>query len=141
MKRIYSRGTLKRCWHFIDMELKMKILKTEEEYQVAIDRFSELFDAAIGTLEGDEAEVLALLVGDYEDRHYPIDPPDPIEMIKVRMEEMKLKQVDLVNAFGGKNRASEVLNKKRRLTLEMIRKLSKLLNVSVQMLVTEYELK
>lgn len=119
----------------------MKILKTEEEYQIAIDRFSELFDATIGTPEGDEAEVLALLVGDYEDRHYPIDPPDPIEMIKVRMEEMKLKQVDLVNAFGGRNRASEVLNKKRRLTLEMIRKLSKLLNVSVQMLVTEYELK
>ena len=119
----------------------MKILKTEEEYKVAIDRLYELFDAPIGTPEGDEAEVMALLVSDYEDRHFPIDPPDPIEVIKVKMEEMKLKQVDLVDAFGGKNRASEVLNKRRRLTLEMIRKLSKVLNVSVQTLVTEYELK
>ena len=123
------------------MESRIKILKTEEEYKAAIDRLYELFDAPIGTPEGDEAEVLSLLVGDYEDRHFPIDPPDPIELIKVKMEEMKLKQVDLIDAFGGKNRASEVLNKKRRLTLEMIRKLSKVLNVSVQTLVTEYELK
>ena len=119
----------------------MKILKTEEEYNIALKRFSELFHSPIGTPEGDETEVLALLISDYEDRYYPIEPPDPIDMIKVRMEEMKLKQVDLIEAFGGRNRASEVLNRKRRLTLEMIRKLSKLLNVSIQSLVREYELK
>ncbi len=123
------------------MEFRMKILKTEEEYNVTLKRFSELFDAPIGTPEGDEAEVLALLISDYEDRNYPIDSPDPIEMIKVRMEGMELKQVDLIDAFGGRNRASEVLNRKRRLTLEMIRKLSKLLNLSVNSLVGEYELK
>ena len=121
--------------------MKLKILKTEEEYKVAIDRFYELFDALKGSPEGDEAEVLALIVGDYEDRHYPIDPPDPIEMIQVRMEEMRLKQVDLIDAFGGKNRASEVLNRKRRLTLEMMKKLSERLGISLQILVQDYELK
>ncbi len=123
------------------MGQKFKILKTEAEYQIALDRLYELFDAPVGTEEGDEAEVLALLVEDYENRHYPIDPPDPIEMIKIRMEEMSLKQVDLADAFGGKNRASEVLSRKRRLTLEMIRNLSERLGIPARSLVGAYELK
>ena len=119
----------------------MKILKTEKDYNQALERFDELFHAPVDTPEGDEAELLSLLISDYEDKYYPIDPPDPIEMIKVKMEEMELKQIDLIDAFGGKNRASEVLNRKRRLTLDMIRKLSKILNLSVRSLVTDYELK
>jgi HTH-type transcriptional regulator / antitoxin HigA len=121
--------------------MKIKILKTEEEYQMALNRLLELFDAPAGTLEGDEAEVFALLVEDYENRKYPIDPPDPIEAIKIRMEELELKQVDLIDDFGGKNRASEVLNRKRGLTLAMIRKLSKRLNLSVNVLTREYQMK
>ena len=115
--------------------MKMQLLKTEEEYQIALDRLYELFHAPTGTQESDEADVLALLVGEYEDKHYPIGPPDPIARIKFRMEQMGLKQADLIDAFGGRNRASEVLNRKRRLTLDMIRKLSTRLNISIRTLV------
>lgn len=120
--------------------MKMQLLKTEEEYQIALGRLFELFHALAGSEESDEADILALLVGEYEDKHYSIDPPDPIARIKFRMEELNLKQMDLIDAFGGKNRASEVLSRKRRLTLEMIRKLSKRLNLSVPALVVDYEL-
>lgn len=118
----------------------LKLIKTEEEYNVALKRLRELFDAPIGTAESDEADVLALLVGAYEDEHYPIEPPDPIEAIKIRMEEMQLKQVDLVEEMGGKNRVSEVLNKKRKLSIEMIRNLSKRLNLSLHILIQDYQL-
>lgn len=120
--------------------MEIKPIKSEEEYQRALERFNEVFDAPEDTLEGDEAQIWALLIGDYEDRHYPIDPPDPIERIKFRMEELGLKQADLIDAFGGRNRASEVLNKKRGLTLEMIRKLSERLNIKIQSLVSDYQL-
>lgn len=118
----------------------LKLIKTEEEYNAALKRLGEVFNAPAGTPEGDECDVLALLVGAYEDEHYPIEPPDPIEAIKIRMEQMQLRQVDLVDVIGSKSRVSEVLSRKRKLSLEMIRNLSERLNLSVNTLVRDYQL-
>jgi len=120
--------------------MKLKLIKTEEEYNAALERLNEIFDAPIDSPEGDEAEVLALLIDDYEKKHYPIDLPDPIEAIKIRMEEMQLKQKDLINEIGGKSRVSEILNRKRRLTVDMIRKLASKLNLSSDVLINDYQL-
>jgi HTH-type transcriptional regulator / antitoxin HigA len=120
--------------------MNLRLIKTETDYNIALKRLEELFDAEIGTPESDEADVLGLLVDDYEKKHYPIDAPDPIEAIKIRMEEMQLKQVDLSAEIGGQNRVSEVLNKKRRLTVDMIRNLTKRLNLSSELLIHDYQL-
>jgi HTH-type transcriptional regulator/antitoxin HigA len=80
------------------------------------------------------------MIDEYEKKHYPIEAPDPIEAIKIRMEEMHLKQVDLVTELGGKNRVSEILNRKRKLTIEMIRKLRDRLNLSAELLIQDYRL-
>lgn len=120
--------------------MTIKPIKTESDYRVALKRLDEIFDAPIGTEESDEADILGLLIGEYEKRHYPIDPPDPIEAIKIRMEEMHLKQVDLVDEIGGKSRVSEILNRKRKLTVEMIRKLTTKLNISPGVLINDYQL-
>ncbi len=120
--------------------MDLKPIKTEKDYQDALNRLEEIFDAKLGTPESDELEILGLMVDNYEKEHYPIEAPDPIEAIKIRMEEMNLKQVDLIPEIGGKSRVSEILNRKRRLTVEMIRKLSTRLNLSVNLLITEYQL-
>jgi HTH-type transcriptional regulator/antitoxin HigA len=99
-----------------------------------------LFDAPAGTPESDEADILALVIDDYERKHFPIEAPDPIEAIKIRMEEMHLKQSDLVNEIGGKSRVSEILNRKRKLTVDMIRNLTSKLNLSANILVKDYQL-
>jgi len=118
----------------------IKPIKTESDYRSALERLTLIFDAAPNTTEGDEAEVLGILIDEYEKQHYPIDPPDPIEAIRIRMEEMELKQVDLIPVIGGKSRVSEVLNRKRRLTLGMIRKLSAHLNLPPNLLIQDYPL-
>jgi len=120
--------------------MNIKLLKTEEDYLQALERLAELFDAKIGTSKSDEADVLALLVDEYEKKHYPIDSPDPIEAIKIRMEELHLRQIDIANDLGGKNRASEVLGKKRKLTVDMIRNLTSRLNLSPNLLINDYKL-
>jgi len=120
--------------------MNIKLIKTEADYRLALKRLEIIFDAAIGTTESDEADVLGLLIDEYERKHYPIDAPDPIEAIKIRMEEMQLKQVDLVNEIGGKSRVSEVLNRKRKLTVDMIRKLTIRLNLSPGLLIHDYQL-
>ncbi|TSA24827.1 MAG: transcriptional regulator [Bacteroidetes bacterium] len=120
--------------------MEVKPIKTEKEYQHALSRMELLFDSAIGTKESDEADILALLIDDYEEKQYPIEAPDPIEAIKIRMEEMGLKQKDLVSAIGGKSRVSEVLHKKRKLTIEMIRNLIGRLNLSADVLIKDYPL-
>ena len=120
--------------------MTIKLIKTETDYQKALKRLEEIFDAKIGTPESDEADILGLMIDEYEKKHYPIDAPDPIEAIKIRMEEMQLKQVDLADALGGKNRVSEVLNRKRKLTLEMIRNLTERLNLSPGLLIHDYKL-
>ena len=120
--------------------MNIKLIKTEEDYQQALERLADLFDAKIGTTESDEADVLAMLVDEYEKRHYLIESPDPIEAIKIRMEEMHLRQKDIAEDLGGTNRASEVLGKKRKLTVEMIRKLTLRLNLSPNVLINDYKL-
>lgn len=120
--------------------MNIKLIKTEEDYKLALNRLEVIFDAPIGTPESDEADVLALLVDEYEKQHYPIEAPDPIEAIKIRMEEMQLKQADLISEIGGKSRVSEILNKKRKLTVEMIRNLAVRLNLSAGLLVRDYQL-
>jgi HTH-type transcriptional regulator/antitoxin HigA len=120
--------------------MDFKLIKTEQEYRDALNRLYQVFDSHEGSKESDLADVLALLVEDYESRNYPIDPPDPIEAIKIRMEEMQLKQADLIHEFGGRNRVSEILNRKRKLTVEMIRRLTTRLNLSASVLIKEYNL-
>jgi len=115
-------------------------IKSETDYDKALKRLEILFNAPIGSPESDEADILGLLIDDYEQKHYPIEAPDPIEAIKIRMEEMQLKQVDLVKEIGGKSRVSEILNKKRKLTVGMIRKLTKKLNLSPGLLISDYPL-
>ena len=120
--------------------MKLKLIKTEQEYRTALKRLDEIFDAKIGTPESDEADIIGLLIDEYEKKHYPIDAPDPIEAIKIRMEEMQLKQKDLVGIIGGKSRVSEILNRKKKLTVEMIRSLASRLNLSAQILINDYKL-
>jgi len=100
--------------------MNIKPIKTESDYVKALKRLEVVFDASINSPEGEEAEILSLLIEDYENNHYPIDAPDPIEAIKIRMEEMNLKQRDLIGIIGGKSSVSEVLSKKKKLTLENI---------------------
>ncbi len=120
--------------------MNIKLIKTEEDYQKALKRLEKVFDAKTGSTESDEADILGLMIDEYEKKHYHIDAPDPIEAIKIRMEEMQLKQVDLADVIGGKNRVSEVLNRKRKLTVEMIRNLTIRLKLSPGLLIQDYKL-
>lgn len=120
--------------------MEVKLIKNELDYEKALQRLNMIFDAAADSKEGDEAEVLALLIDNYENQYFPIEAPDPIEAIKIRMEEMNLKQKDLIGVIGGKSRVSEVLNKKKRLTVDMIRELEKVLQISASILVKNYVL-
>ncbi len=120
--------------------MEIKPLKSKADYESALVQLDKLFDAPIGTKESDYADILAILIDEYEKKHYPIEEPDPIEAIRIRMEEMQLKQVDLINEIGGKSRVSEILNKKRKLTTEMIRKLTLKLNLSANLLIKDYQL-
>lgn len=120
--------------------MKVKPIRTEKDYEAALARLEVIFDAKPNTKEGDEAEILSLLIENFENEHYPIEAPDPIDAIRIRMEEMNLKQKDLVGVIGGKSRVSEVLNRKKRLTVDMIRKLEKLLQISASVLVGNYRL-
>ena len=120
--------------------MTLKLIKTNVEYQEALNRLEEIFDAKIGTPESDQADILGLLIDEYEKKHYPIDAPDPIEAIKIRMEEMDLKQKDLVGVIGGKSRVSEILNRKKKLTVDMVRSLALRLNLSAQILIKDYKL-
>jgi len=120
---------------------RMKLITTEKEYDHALDRLNIIFDANPKSKEGQEADVLALLIEEYEEEHYAIDTPDPITAIRIRMEELELKQKDLVGIIGSKGIVSEVLNRKRKLTVNMIRNLSEKLKITAQILIQEYDLK
>ncbi|MCX6222427.1 MAG: transcriptional regulator [Bacteroidia bacterium] len=120
--------------------MNIKPIKTKEDYQMSLKRLEVIFDAPVGTVESDEADILGLMIDEYERKYYPIESPDPIEAIKIRMEEMQLKQVDLIDVIGGKSRVSEILNRKRKLTVEMIRKLTPRLNLSPGLLINDYQL-
>jgi HTH-type transcriptional regulator/antitoxin HigA len=118
--------------------MEIKLIKTEKDYEKALKRLEVIFDALPGTKEGDEAEILSILIEKYEDVHYPMEAPDPIEAIKFRMEQMGYKQKDLADIIGYKGRVSEILNRKRKLSLDMIRKLHHKLNIPLESLVQVY---
>ncbi|MBK9151399.1 MAG: helix-turn-helix domain-containing protein [Saprospiraceae bacterium] len=120
--------------------MNIKPIKTESDYRESLKKLDMLFDAPAGTPESDEADILALMIDEYEKKYHKIDAPDPIEAIKIRMEEMQLRQVDLADAIGSKSRVSEVLNRKRKLTVEMIRNLTLQLNLSADILIKDYKL-
>lgn len=119
--------------------MDLKPIKTEKDYRNALERLEVIFDAPIDTKEGDEAEILSLMIENYENEHYPIEAPDPIEAIKIRMAELNLRQKDLVGVIGGKSRVSEILNRKKKLTVDMIRELERLLQISASVLVNNYQ--
>lgn len=122
----------------IPFEMKIKPIRNEKDYQNALKRLEEIFDAKRGTEEGDELEILSILIDNYENENFPIEMPDPIEAIKFRMEQMGMKQKDLEEVFGFKSRVSEVLNKKRKLTLEMVRNLNSKLHIPTEVLIQDY---
>jgi HTH-type transcriptional regulator/antitoxin HigA len=111
-----------------------KVIKTTEEHDQALARIEELFSAKPGTPEGDELELLVLLVETYEAEKFPIELPDAIEAIRFRMEQMNLKQKDLIPIIGSKSKVSEVLSGKRELSITMIRKIVSNLNIPATVL-------
>jgi len=118
--------------------MNVKPIKTKKDYQQALDRLEVIFDTKKGTPEGDELEILGILIDQYENEHFPIDLPDPIEAIKFRMEQLGYTQTDLAKVVGLKSRASEILSKKRKLSLDMIRQLHDKLNIPTDVLIQAY---
>ena len=114
--------------------MTIKPIKTERDYRNALKQIEKLWDAKANTSKGDRLEVLITLVEAYEQKHYKIEPPDAIEAIKFRMEQLGLKQSDLAKYLGGRSRASEVLNRKRKLTIDMMRSLRKHLDIPAESL-------
>lgn len=103
--------------------MDIKPIKTEQDYNNSINRIEELWGAKIDTPEGDELDLLVTLVESYEMKHYPIAPPDPIDAIKFRMEQMGMTKADMEKYLGSQSRVSEILNRKRNLTLKMVKSL------------------
>jgi HTH-type transcriptional regulator/antitoxin HigA len=120
--------------------MNLKPIKSDKDHQEALERLEAIFDAPIDSKEGDEAEILSLMIENFENQNYPIEAPDPIEAIKIRMEELNLRQKDLVGIIGGKSRVSEILNRKKKLTVDMIRELERILQISASVLVNNYSL-
>ena len=118
--------------------MEIKPIRTEKDYNKALKRIELIFDAKKGSKEGDELEILAILIEQYENLHFPIGLPDPIEAIKFRMEQMGYNQSDLADIVGLKSRASEILNKKRKLSLEMIRQIHDRLQIPTDVLIQAY---
>jgi len=121
-----------------EFDMSIKPIKTQKDYKAALQRLEMIFDATPGSAQGDELEILGILIDNYEKNHYPIDYPDPIEAIKFRMEQLGYTQNDLAKIVGLKSRASEILNKKRKLTLEMVRQLHTGLNIPTNVLIQNY---
>lgn len=117
----------------------IKLIKTEKDYDLALSRIDLLMDAKQGTPEGDELELLATLVEMYEEKHFPMDLPDPVEAIRFRMDQLGLKQQDLVPFIGSRGKVSEILNRKRKLTVGMMRSLHKNLGIPSDILLKEPE--
>src|SRR6266542_5410339 len=117
--------------------MKIKPIRTERDNENALKRIEKLWGSKPGTPEGDEFEILFTLVEKFEDEHYPIEPPDPIEAIKYAMEERNLTKSELAKYLGYKSRVLEVLNGKRKLTLPMIRSLHKNLDIPADVLIKE----
>ena len=119
--------------------MDIKVIKTEEDYNKALKRLEVIFDASANTAEGDEADILGMLIERYEDEHYPIEAPDPIEAIKFRMEQMNMDNQDLAKIIGYKSRVSEIFSHKRKLNLNMIRNLHNKMNIPYESLISDYK--
>ncbi|NHE59238.1 helix-turn-helix domain-containing protein [Cyclobacterium plantarum] len=117
-----------------------KPITTEQEYKMSLARLAEIFEADAGSGEGMEAELLVTLIDKYEREHYPVSLPEPIDAIKETMERKRLMDKDLIPYIGSKTTVSLVLNRKRALTIEMIRNLSSFLGLPVEVLIQPYEL-
>lgn len=116
--------------------MTFKPIKTERDYQKALKEIRRLWDAKPNTPKGDRLEVLVTLVEAYEQKHYRVEPPDPVEAIKFRMEQLGLKSSDLAKILGGRSRVSEILNRKRKLTVDMMRSLRKRLDIPAESLLS-----
>lgn len=119
-------------------KMTVKLIKTKKDYQQALTRLEEIFDAKKGTSNGDELELLGMVVDNYENENFPVGFPDPVEAIKFRMEQLGYNQSDLADVVGLKSRASEILNRKRKLSLEMIRQIHDRLNIPTEVLIQAY---
>lgn len=115
-------------------------IKTESDYESSLAEAERLWGAAEGTESGDALDIILVLIEDYENKHHPIDPPDPVEAIKFRMEQMNLSRKELENIIGSKGRVSEVLNRRRGLSLNMIRNLHSHLHIPLESLIAETKL-
>ncbi len=120
--------------------ISVSVIKDETSYKAALKRIQEIFSAKEGTPQAEELEILSILVEEYEDKRFIIPESDPLEIIKFVMDQNDLKQTDLIGILGDKTNVSKVLNRKRPLTLEMIRKLSKTFHIPADLLIQEYEL-
>jgi len=118
--------------------MNIKPIKSELDYRQALERLENIFDATANTPEGDELEILGVLIDNYEKIHFPIDLPDPIEAIKFRMDQLNYSNHDLAQIIGLKSRVSEILNKKRKLSISMIRKLHDVLRIPTDVLIQKY---
>lgn len=119
--------------------MQIRPVHTDKDYQEALSRIEQLFDARPGSTEADELEVLGLLVDEFEKKHFPIDEPDPLEAITFRMEQLGLTQNDLAKILGSRSRASEILSGKRSLSLNQIRLINKTLGIPLDVLIREPE--
>ena len=118
--------------------MDIKAIRTEEDYNLALKRLEEIFHAPVDSKEGDEADVLVILIENYEEENYPIEAPDPIEAILFRMEQMEMSKKDLADVLGYKSRVSEIFSKKRKLTIQMIRNLHEKMNIPYDSLIADY---
>ena len=121
-------------------DMSIRPIKTESDNQATLERIEQLWNAEPNTPDGDELDVLVTLVQAFEERHYPIDAPDPVEAIRFRMEQAGLEDADLVPYLGQRSRVSEVLGYKRRLSIGMIRKLHYGLKIPLDSLIRDYQL-
>ena len=121
-------------------DMKIKPIKTESDYEAALREVEHLFDAKLNTPEADRLEILTMLIEAYEEKHYPISFPDPIEAILYHMESRGLSRADLEPFIGSRARVSEVLNRRRSLTMEMIRSLNKGLGIPAEVLIQPYKI-
>jgi HTH-type transcriptional regulator/antitoxin HigA len=117
------------------MATELKPIRTEADYEAALSEMERLWGARSGTPDGDRLDVLATLVEVYEEKHHPMDPPDPIEAIRFRMEQQGLTRKDLEPIIGPRNRVADVLNRKRGLSIDMIRQLHDRLGISAEVLI------
>jgi HTH-type transcriptional regulator/antitoxin HigA len=118
--------------------MELKIIKTKNDYHQAMARFEEVFSAEEGSPESNEADILSLIIKDYEVKYFKIEAPTPIEAIRYRMEQQGLSNSDLAKILGYKSRVSDIFHNTRKLSLNMIRKLYEELNIPLETLVKKY---